>query len=124
MSDGLARVVTQASLAKLAGERSYARGLAYFEQDAVLDLVQRRDDTLKARVQGSKVYRVELRASGRKLEASCTCPVGMDGEFCKHAVAVGLAWLARSEEGGGATGGMSSKRSELISAGSSPPCGV
>lgn len=101
MSSGLAHLVTRASLAKLAGERSYARGLAYFEQDAVLDLVQRRDDTLKARVLGSEEYRVELRANGRRLEASCTCPVGMDGEFCKHAVAAGLAWLARGKEGGG-----------------------
>jgi uncharacterized Zn finger protein len=24
---------------------------------------------------------------------SCDCPLGLDGEFCKHCVAAGLAWL-------------------------------
>jgi len=35
--DPLARFVTEAALARLAGERSYARGRAYFESGAVLD---------------------------------------------------------------------------------------
>lgn len=95
-TDTLARLVTEAALAKLAGERSYARGLAYFRHGAVLDLVRTRD-TLKARVLGSDEYRVALRAVGRALEWSCTCPLGDEGTFCKHAVAAGLAWL---REGG------------------------
>jgi uncharacterized Zn finger protein len=27
------------------------------------------------------------------LDYSCDCPLGVDGAFCKHCVAVGLAWL-------------------------------
>ena len=42
---------------------------------------------------GSDEYRVALRAAGRALEWSCTCPLGGEGTFCKHAVAAGLAWL-------------------------------
>src|SRR5574340_246326 len=91
-TDALARLVTETALEKLAGERSYARGLAYFQHGAVLDLVRTRD-ALKARVLGSDEYRVALRAAGRELEWSCTCPLGEEGEFCKHAVAAGLAWL-------------------------------
>lgn len=34
-------------------------------------------------------YEVKLR-SGRKPGWSCTCPVGEDGSFCKHCVAVAL----------------------------------
>jgi uncharacterized Zn finger protein len=68
MSDALARLITRPSLARRAGERSYARALACLQQDAVPDLVQTRDDALKARVQGGEEYRVMLRANGRRLE--------------------------------------------------------
>ncbi|MDP2864910.1 MAG: hypothetical protein Q8O90_01550, partial [Elusimicrobiota bacterium] len=30
----------------------------------------------------------------RQISYSCDCPVGGDGEFCKHLVAASLAWLA------------------------------
>ena len=93
------KLITEASLAKLAGERSFARGAGYFASGAVVDLVQTRD-AIKARVLGSDEYRVELRPVRGVLAASCTCPVGEEGEFCKHAVAAGLAWLERGEEGG------------------------
>ena len=93
------KLITEASLAKLAGERSFARGAGYFASGAVVDLVQTRD-AIKARVLGSDEYRVELRPARGALAASCTCPVGDEGEFCKHAVAAGLAWLGRADEGG------------------------
>lgn len=95
-TDPLAKFVNETALAKLAGDKSYARGVAYWRQGAVLDLM-RVGDGLKARVMGSEEYRVALRAAGRTLEWSCTCPLGAGGEFCKHAVATGLAWL----DGGG-----------------------
>ncbi len=100
LTDPFAKRITQASLARLAGERSFARGLAYFQSGAVLDLVQTRD-ALKARVQGNEEYHVVLRPEARALGWSCTCPLGEDGEFCKHAVATGLAWLERRNGGEG-----------------------
>lgn len=87
-----AKLVTEAALEKLAGKRSYARGIAYFRQGAVHDLM-RAGDMLKARVMGSDEYHIALGAAGRKLEWSCTCPLGEGGEFCKHVVAAGLAWI-------------------------------
>jgi uncharacterized Zn finger protein len=39
-----------------------------------------------AKVQGTRPYRVELWIEEGDLEYSCTCPVGADGEFCKHCV--------------------------------------
>lgn len=99
MKDSLASLITEGTMAKLAGERSYARGVAYFRNGAVVDLVRTRE-ALKARVQGSEEYRVALRTAGRLLEWSCSCPLGEEGEFCKHAVAAGLAWL----DGGGSSG--------------------
>ncbi|MGH8675170.1 MAG: SWIM zinc finger family protein, partial [Burkholderiales bacterium] len=97
MQNSLRALVTEASLAKLAGAGSYARGAAYFASGAVIDLVQTRG-AIKARVMGSEEDRVELRPGTGRLAWSCTCPLGEEGEFCKHAVAAGLAWLARPEE--------------------------
>jgi uncharacterized Zn finger protein len=46
-----------------------------------------------ASVEGAETYTVELAAADGGLHASCTCPVGRDGAFCKHCVAVALRWL-------------------------------
>jgi uncharacterized Zn finger protein len=48
-------------------------------------------------VLGTRPYRVELWIEEDDLEYSCTCPMGADGEFCKHCVAVGLKWLEAGE---------------------------
>ena len=93
----LERVLTRGVLLKLAGERYFERGEGYRGGGHVRDLVEY-EGVLAAKVLGTHEYRVKLRA-GDELRYSCTCPLGADGAFCKHCVAVGLTWL----EGG--TGG-------------------
>lgn len=94
----LADALTLKRVRDLAGSKSFARGLAYFHDGAV-GLLEIRDDQVKARVQGMHTYRVKLAAlRGGELDYDCTCPVGADGEFCKHAVAVALSWLENSGE--------------------------
>jgi uncharacterized Zn finger protein len=95
----LEQLISRAALAKRAGPTYYARGTAYFEHGAVIDVVRTRD-AIWARVLGSDEYRVVLRAGQGALDWSCTCPLGDEGAFCKHSVAAGLAWLARGEDGG------------------------
>ncbi len=56
------------------------------------------ESSVRAGVQGMDHYRVRLEVTGDRLAGFCTCPVGRDGLFCKHCVAVGLAWLSRSSE--------------------------
>ena len=94
----LSTAITEKSLRALAGDKSFERGAAYFASGAVTGLV----DTgriIKARVLGGDEYKVTLKAEGKKLAYGCTCPLGEEGEFCKHAVAAGLAWLDQSRGG-------------------------
>jgi len=50
-------------------------------------------EVISARVLGTETYRVRLSCTNNRLTYKCTCPFGEDGNFCKHCVAVGLAWL-------------------------------
>ena len=79
-----------------AGSRCVSRGRAYQRQGRVTDLVLREDGRLLATVMGGNRYVTSVwlapgRGQPRKLESTCTCPVGFDG--CKHAVAVVMAFL-------------------------------
>jgi uncharacterized Zn finger protein len=80
----------------MAGARSFERGEDYFLNRQVKTLAEE-DGTISAKVQETRPYRVELWIEEDDLEYSCTCPVGADGEFCKHCVAVGLTWLEAGE---------------------------
>lgn len=88
-------------LRELAGGRSYSRGEEYFEDGLVGPIVEK-NGTICAKVHGSHIYQVRLSLSeiNGKLSVthSCTCPVGRDGDFCKHCVALGLAWLGKRAE--------------------------
>jgi uncharacterized Zn finger protein len=92
-SSSLRLVLTASHVRQLASDRSYARGETYVADGHVLSLVESRD-TLTATVRGTSDYRVRLTAADDTLAYRCSCPVGADGKFCKHAVAVALAWLA------------------------------
>ena len=85
-----------ATLKALAGDRSYARGVSYFETGAVMDLIDT-GAAIKAIVRGNDDYHVTLRVQGRRLDYDCDCPVGESGACCKHVVAVGLAWQAQQQ---------------------------
>lgn len=88
--DGL---ITRATLNDLAGSAAFRRGEEYFSGGAVGRL-RATDDKLAAKVEGTETYQVELRDDDGDLAHVCTCPRAADGYFCKHCVAVGLAWLA------------------------------
>ena len=93
----LASLLTLDLIQTLAGAKSYARGLAYFHEGAV-GLLAEDGHTVTATVQGTHRYRVSLSVDEEELEYDCTCPVGTDGLFCKHAVALALSWLENSGE--------------------------
>jgi uncharacterized Zn finger protein len=80
---------THQEVRRLAGERSYERGVGYV--DYVQSLGELPDGVV-ATVHGTSAYRVRLRDDGG-LVGECSCPYGQDGNFCKHCVAVSLHLL-------------------------------
>ena len=84
-----AQVFSPSRVRLMAGGRSFERGSAYAESGHVSGLVFD-GRTATARVRGSTTYRVRLALDDGEAVFSCTCPVGADGDFCKHCVAVAL----------------------------------
>ena len=78
------------SVEAMADRRSFERGLLY----AANGRVGKRTvtaSTVKAKVRGSSSYRVSLSLDNHDEPAyDCSCPVGQEGRFCKHAVALAL----------------------------------
>ena len=87
----LNELISRANLEEMAGATAFQRGETYFAEGAV-GLLRATDDKLTARVEGSEIYQVELWGDDDELAYDCTCPRAADGYFCKHCVAVGLAW--------------------------------
>ena len=97
-SKNLSEVLSLAEVLTLADAKTFARGKAYFHDGAV-SCLEECDGAVHANVTGTHRYRVEFAVDGDgELAYDCTCPVGNDGLFCKHAVAVALSWLENSGE--------------------------
>jgi uncharacterized Zn finger protein len=85
---------TENDLRALAGSGSFERARDYL--DAVVDL-EVGDGRVTATVCGGADYEVTLVVDpDAGLSGECECPYGVEGNFCKHCVAVGLVVLARS----------------------------
>ncbi|MBV9449810.1 MAG: SWIM zinc finger family protein [Streptosporangiaceae bacterium] len=86
---------TEADIQRVAGPRSFGRGLDYLDSVADLEIS---DSRITAMVYGSHRYRVTLTAGDGQLAGSCTCPHSQEGFFCKHCVATGLAVLELGDD--------------------------
>lgn len=84
------RDITEDEIRSVFGERTFSRGLDYFESRYVRMGVKK-GDSLIGTVQGSAPhpYRVNIEI-GDHIQAECTCPVG---NTCKHGVALLLQWI-------------------------------
>jgi uncharacterized Zn finger protein len=90
-------LLNESALEELAGERAFDRGVDYFEEGHVAG-IKEQNGVITAGVRGTHEYRVRLWEAEDELAFDCNCPVGQDRIFCKHCVAVGLAWLDRCEQ--------------------------
>ncbi|MFM0073147.1 SWIM zinc finger family protein [Paraburkholderia sediminicola] len=94
----LSDVITLAEVQSLADLKTFARGKTYFH-DSLVSRLEEHDGVLRANVRGTHRYCVELGVGDDgELTYECDCPVGENGIFCKHAVAVALAWLENTGE--------------------------
>lgn len=88
----LATLINRNVLESLAGGTAFQHGEDYFSVGAVGRL-RVQENKVSAKVEGTETYQVELWDEDGELAGDCTCPRAGDGYFCKHCVAVGLAWL-------------------------------
>lgn len=85
-------LLNQDGLLKRAGAAYFDRGLKYFQKKRVRSLAQD-GEHITANVIGTSTYEVHLWLQDGELLSRCSCPLGQGREFCKHCVAVGLAWI-------------------------------
>ena len=85
-------LIDKDALAAMTDARTFRRGTDYARLGCVGPILEH-DDSIEAAVQGTRRYRVKLWHEEKRLRSSCTCPLGEDGIFCKHCVALGLAWM-------------------------------
>ncbi len=66
-----------------------SRGKNYYKENRILD-IWCQEDLIIAYIDGSEIYRIELRANDKELNNFyCSCPYSEDGEYmCKHIAAV------------------------------------
>jgi len=79
-----------------AGAAAFGRGEGYYESGRVGNL-RFHTHGVQAKVSGRHVYQVRLDWSDG-FDYRCNCPMGEQGDCCKHCVAVGLAWLNRDKK--------------------------
>jgi|CXWL01.1.fsa_nt_gi uncharacterized Zn finger protein len=85
-------LLSRETLRAAAGDKYFARGEEYFEQELV-DRLRVMPGVITAKVQGTEKYEVRIALADGRLEFDCTCPLADEGTVCKHCVAVGLAWI-------------------------------
>lgn len=86
--------VTRQALKEEAGTTYFKRGLDYFKSGYVKNL-EIHENHIEGRVRGSCLYRCSIECDNDEdyLYGECDCPLGDEGEFCKHLVALGLAFI-------------------------------
>lgn len=88
----LAALLDWDAIVELAGPLYLRRGMQYVEEGRV-GAIRESIDAIEATVHGEREYAVRVSLDGSRIDADCTCPIGETGAFCKHCVALSLAWL-------------------------------
>ncbi len=93
----LEEVLTEARLLRYADARSWKLGEEYLAAGAVV-LMKADTERVTAAIRGTQPYTETLSVTTRgNLLYDCSCPYHQDdGAFCKHLVALGLAYVRRN----------------------------
>ncbi|MDA8522211.1 SWIM zinc finger family protein [Acidovorax sp. NCPPB 4044] len=96
--------LSDAALQRMSGSAVFGRGRTYAVSGAIETLEASaprpgEQAALAAVVHGTQAYRVRVWIDADdELDGACNCPHAQEGNFCKHLVALSLAW--RAEQGG------------------------
>lgn len=88
----IANILHQDTIRRLSTDGAFERGKAYFQEGRVVELA-RKDGSVVAKVKGTESYEVRIWMHEDSLAYACSCPMGQERWFCKHAVAVALAFV-------------------------------
>lgn len=86
-------LISDSQLVMLAGDAAFSRGVQYYQQGMVIHW-DKSGSTISADVEGSELYHVTLTLTKQGLSGGCNCPASEGIDFCKHCVAVALAFRA------------------------------
>lgn len=88
--------LTEQYIKERARAKVFERGIWYFKNDQVKK-IRLEDNIIYAQVMGNYgLYQVEIEDSDKDFSFQCSCPY--EGDFCKHIVAVILAFLGKKDE--------------------------
>ena len=95
---GIANILHRETIAVLVGTKVFERGEACFAAGRVLR-VEAAPGELRGSVRpesrGRPIYAVRIWLREDGLAYECTCPMGVNQQFCKHTVAIALAHLEK-----------------------------
>ncbi len=88
--------LSESTFKQIAGDQAFARGLKLYNQGRVSEL--KIDGTrITATLDGQTPYQVNLNHTAKLFEGSCECPASDRFDFCKHCVAVSLAYYYQTQ---------------------------
>jgi uncharacterized Zn finger protein len=101
VAGGIANILHRDTIAALVGNKVFERGEACFESGRVLRVEAARGElrgSVRPELRGRAVYAVRIWLRDDGLAYECTCPMGVQRQFCKHAVAIALAHLEKERQ--------------------------
>lgn len=97
----ITNILHRGTLATIVGSKLFERGEACFAAGRVLRVEAARGElrgSVRPEQRGRAVYAVRIRVREEGLAYECTCPMGVQRKFCKHAVAIALAYLEKERQ--------------------------
>jgi len=93
---GIANILHRDTIAVIVGAKVFERGEECFGSGRVLHVDAGRGElrgAVRPQEVGRPVYAVRIWVREEGLAYECTCPMGVQQQFCKHTVAIALAHL-------------------------------
>jgi uncharacterized Zn finger protein len=94
--DVIANILHRDTIAAIVGAKTFARGEQCLAEQRVLNVegtTGQLRGVVKPAEAGRAVYRTRIWLREEGVAYECTCPIGLQGRFCKHNVAIALAHL-------------------------------